>query len=153
MVNLFIKGVHFYKYSAVFENVKIAIYVICVIVCLFTFINLFDLSVNNIDSRKKDIGIYRTLGMSVKQVVALNYIEIGFLIIFSGFCGIVLGTPIGKILCKTLADLTRSNYIKYVFPIKYFFVYTSAIIIIAYIMKNYIKEYINKVSIVDNIYR
>ncbi len=144
---------YYEQLKGVFENVKIAIYVICVIVCLFTFINLFDLSVNNIDSRKKDIGIYRTLGMSVKQVVALNYIEIGILIILSGFCGIVLGTPIGKILCKTLADLTRSNYIKYVFPTKYCFIYISAIIIIAYIMKSYIKEYINKVSIVDNIYR
>ena len=136
----------------VFAKVRVAIYIVCIIVCLFTLINMFDLTVNNMEKRKKDIGIYRALGMSDRQVSILNYIEIGFLIILSGLGGILIGTPLGRAICKILADTMRSEYLVYVFPLRFLIVYIIALILIVLIMRRYIKAYVTNVQIVENIY-
>ena len=136
----------------VFAKVRVAIYIVCIIVCLFTLINMFDLTVNNMEKRKKDIGIYRALGMSDRQVSVLNYIEIGFLIILSGLGGIVIGTPLGRAICKILADTMRSEYLVYVFPLRFLIVYIIALILIVLIMRRYIRAYVTNVQIVENIY-
>ncbi|MCR5803249.1 MAG: ABC transporter permease [Clostridia bacterium] len=136
----------------VFAKVRVAIYIVCIIVCLFTLINMFDLTVNNMEKRKKDIGIYRALGMSDRQVCILNYIEIGFLIILSGIGGIVIGTPLGRAICKIMADTMRSEYLVYVFPLRFLIVYIVALILIVLIMRRYIRAYVTNVQIVENIY-
>lgn len=74
--------------------------------------------------------------MSMRQLGILNYIEVGALIVVSGIGGIVIGTPLGKLLCQIIADLMRSNYMVYVFPVKYCLIYFIAILLIALAMEN-----------------
>lgn len=134
-----------------FRNVKIAIYVVCIIICMFTLINVFDLLVNNLVKRQRDIGVYRTLGMSMKQLSALNYVETGFFIVFSGMGGILIGTPLSCFLCKTIAELFNSSYLVYVFPVGYCTVYILFIFVIYLVMKKYVKEFVEKVQIMDSL--
>lgn len=144
---------YYYQLIELFGNVKIAVYIVCVIICLFTLINMFDSLVNNLAKRQKDIGIYRALGMSIKQINTLNYIEMFFYILFSGLGGILIGTPLGYFLCIKVAETLRSSYLVYVFPVKYLVIYLLFIFIICMVMKKYVKEYISKVQIIDNICR
>lgn len=138
--------------KTIFAKVRVAIYIVCIIVCLFTLINMFDLTVNNMEKRKKDIGIYRALGMSDRQVNILNFIEIGFLIIMSGLGGIVIGMPLGRAVCNMLAESMRSEYLVYAFPLRFLIVYVAALIIIALVMRKYIRACVTNVQVVKNIY-
>lgn len=144
---------YYHQLDKLFRDAQISIYVICVIICLFTLINMFDSLANNLVKRQKDIGIYRALGMTVSQINVLNYIEMGFYVLFSGLGGILIGIPLGYFLCTKVAEALRSSYLVYVFPAKYLIVCLLFLFLIFMIMKKYVNVFVNKVQIVDNIYR
>lgn len=101
----------------------------------FTSINLINTNMANNDSRKKEFGILRALGMNNKQLKQMIQIEEAILIIVPCIFSIFMGIPLSYFLCNKFD--ASFHCIKFAIPIETIILYIILLLIIQGILVIY----------------
>ncbi|HSJ55063.1 MAG TPA: ABC transporter permease, partial [Anaerolineae bacterium] len=84
---------------------QLAIYVLSAVLIGIALVNVFNSSLLAVREKVRDVGIYKTVGMTPGQVVAMVGTSAGLL----GLVSAVLGIPIGLLLTTGLMDLLTAS--------------------------------------------
>jgi len=104
------------QYQSVFSTISAAAYALLAVVILFSIINLANTSITNILSRRKELGLFRAVGLDGKQLCQMIGIEIAFQTLGSFAASVVCGSLIGKAICSAVGNLPGFHFVDYRFP-------------------------------------
>lgn len=85
---------------------QLAIYVLSAVLIGIALINVFNSSLLAVREKVRDVGIYKTVGMTPGQVVAMVGTSAGLL----GLASAILGIPVGLLLTTSLMDTLTASY-------------------------------------------
>ncbi|RPI58145.1 MAG: ABC transporter permease, partial [Chloroflexi bacterium] len=85
---------------------QLAIYVLSAVLIGIALVNVFNSSLLAVREKVRDVGIYKTVGMTPGQVVAMVGTSAGLL----GLVSAVVGIPVGLLLTTGLMDLLTASY-------------------------------------------
>lgn len=95
------------------------------IVC-FSFINLINTLIMNILTRRQELAMMQSIGMSSRQLAVMLHSEGIILAIGNIFITLVLGTSLGYLLIQAMRDI-GTEYFHYHFPVWYLLGYALII--------------------------
>lgn len=138
-------------YSDSFRKINVALYIILVFIFIFALINLINSLITNLITRKEELGILRSVGMTEKQLSAMLQIECFCYIVSTLIITFTIGTLLGFILCKVFNTIGAFGIVTYHFPIKEVSLFTVLLFIIQFIYGILVSRYMGKQYLVEYI--
>jgi len=105
------------QYKSVFSTISAAAYALLAVIIMFSVINLVNTSMTNIISRRKEMGLFRAIGLDSKQLSGMIGFENGFQTFGSFAASIVGGLVIGKAICSAIGNVPGFSFVDYTFPV------------------------------------
>lgn len=131
------------------QKIKIQIYGISAFVILFSVLNLINMMIGNITTRKRELSMLESIGMEERQIRKMLFWEsIQFVfpaIIITLFVGSAAGYSLVCILKKT------AGYMEYRFPVIPSMLYIVGVILIPVVISYISLKGQNKISLVERI--
>ena len=149
IVSVFFDDLH--EYQAYFHNIKVAITVVTVLICLFAFINLLNTCITNTVIRRHDYALLEAAGMTKAQIQQTQRAEnrIYFSCSLIGSC--IVGIPLGFFLCGKISEIPGLSYVSYQFPWLFLIFYLVLILMVHAVVTKYQKRILMKQSVVERI--
>lgn len=100
----------------------------------FGVVNLINMTLSNQISRKKEIAVMRSIGLTNSQlyhifiIEGISYIVVSFTII------LLIGIPISVLLCKYLGNLLGGGIMIYKFPMTEMLMYILVLVVLEFIL-------------------
>lgn len=104
------------QYKSVFSTISLAAYALLAVIVMFSIINLVNTSMTNIISRRKEMGLFRAIGLDSRQLYHMIGFENGFQTLGSFAASIVGGLIIGKAICSAVGNVPGFSFVEYTFP-------------------------------------
>lgn len=123
----------------------LAAFIIC-----FSFINLINTLIMNILTRKQELAMMESIGMSGRQLTVMLQGEGIILAVGNIFITLLLGTTLGYLLIQAMRDI-GTEYFHYHFPVWYLLGYTLVILILPMIISGVQIHSFKKDSLVDRL--
>ena len=105
------------QYKSVFSTISAAAYALLAVIITFSIINLVNTSMTNIISRRKEMGLFRAIGLDSKQLSHMIGFENGFQTFGSFAASVAGGLVIGKAICSAVGNVPGFSFVDYTFPI------------------------------------
>ena len=105
------------QYKSVFSTISAAAYALLAVIITFSIINLVNTSMTNIISRRKEMGLFRAIGLDSKQLSHMIGFENGFQTFGSFAASVAGGLVIGKAICSAVGNVPGFSFVGYTFPI------------------------------------
>lgn len=133
------------------HNAKIIITAITILICLFAFVNLLNTCITNTVMRQHDYALLEAAGMTKEQIKQMQGIENQTYFSGSLIGSLVMGIPMGFLLCSKIAELPGLSYITYRFPWTFVLFYILFVIVVRTIVTVYQKNILMEQSVVERI--
>ena len=128
--------------------VKIFLYGFITVITLIGVTNIFNTITTNMNLRKKEFAMLKSIGMTKKEFNRMIRLES----IFYGVKSLVIGIPIGILLSYGIYDIFKDNMeMEYVLPIKAIVMAIVFVAIVIGIIMKYSMNKINKQNIIETI--
>ena len=134
--------------NAVVLVVSIFLYGFIAVITLIGITNIFNTITTNMNLRKKEFAMLKSIGMTKKEFNRMIRLES----IFYGIKSLVIGIPIGVILSYGMYNVFKNNMdMVYVLPIKAILISVVFVGIVIGIIMKYSMNKINKQNIIETI--
>lgn len=125
---------------------------ISLFIFLFAIVNLINMLLSNFNSRKQELSIMRSVGMTKKQLNKMFLIEGGIYVVISVGITIIIGTPISMLICKYFGEFIGMGEAAYQFPSIQILLYGVFLIILQSAFSQWFVKSINKLSISEQLH-
>lgn len=139
------------QYKSVFSTISAAAYALLAVIIMFSVINLVNTSMTNIISRRKEMGLFRAIGLDSKQLSHMIGFENGFQTLGSFAASIVGGLVIGKAICSTIGNVPGFSFVDYTFPIVSVCFYFLLVFALQFILTKWASLYCKQNSVVEQL--
>lgn len=134
--------------NAVVLVISIFLYGFIGVITLIGITNIFNTITTNMNLRKKEFAMIKSIGMTKKEFNRLIRLES----IFYGLKSLIIGIPIGIILSYGMYTIFRNNMeMEYVLPYKSIVISIVFVVIIIGIIMKYSMSKINKQNVIETI--
>ena len=134
--------------NAVVLVISIFLYGFIGVITLIGITNIFNTITTNMNLRKKEFAMLKSIGMTKKEFNRMIRLES----IFYGVKSLVIGIPIGLVLSYGMYNVFRNSMeIEYVLPYKSIAVAVIFVAVIIGIIMRYSMSKINKQNIIETI--
>ena len=124
------------------------VFVIIGVITLIGITNIFNTITTNMNLRKKEFAMLKSIGMTKKEFNRMIRLES----IFYGLKSLIIGIPIGIILSYGMYIIFRNNMeMEYVLPYKSIVISIVFVVIIIGIIMKYSMSKINKQNVIETI--
>ena len=139
------------QYKSVFSTISIAAYALLAVIIMFSIINLVNTSMTNIISRRKEMGLFRAVGLDGRQLYHMIGFENAFQTLGSFAVSLVCGLGIGKVMCSAVGNVPGFSFVDYTFPAASALLYFFLVCIIQLALTKWAGMYCRKDSVVEQL--
>ena len=139
------------QYKSVFSTISLAAYALLAVIIMFSIINLVNTSMTNIISRRKDMGLFRAIGLDSRQLYRMIGFENGFQTLGSFAASIVGGLMIGKAICSAVGNVPGFSFVEYTFPAVSVVFYFLLVFALQFVLTKWAGLYCRRNSVVEQL--
>ena len=139
------------KYKSVFSTISLAAYALLAVIIMFSIINLVNTSMTNIISRRKEMGLFRAIGLDSRQLYRMIGFENGFQTLGSFAASIVGGLIIGKAICSAIGNAPGFSFVEYTFPAVSVVFYFLLVFALQFVLTKWAGLYCRRNSVVEQL--
>ena len=139
------------QYKSVFSTISIAAYALLAVIVIFSIINLANTSMTNIISRKKEMGLFRAVGLSHRQLYHMIGFENAFQTVGSFAASLICGLGIGKAICSAIGNVPGFSFVNYTFPVVPVLLYVLLVFMLQLALTKWAGRYCRKNSVVEQL--
>ena len=139
------------QYKSVFSTISLAVYALLAVIIMFSIINLVNTSMTNIISRRREMGLFRAIGLDSRQLYRMIGFENGFQTLGSFAASIVGGLMIGKAICSAVGDVPGFSFVEYTFPAVSVVFYFLLVFALQFVLTKWAGLYCRRNSVVEQL--
>ena len=139
------------QYKSVFSTISLAAYALLAVIIMFSIINLVNTSMTNIISRRKEMGLFRAIGLDSRQLYRMIGFENGFQTLGSFAASIVGGLIIGKAICSAVGNVPGFSFVEYTFPAVSVVFYFLLVFALQFVLTKWAGLYCRRNSVVEQL--
>ena len=139
------------QYKSVFSTISIAAYALLAVIVIFSIINLANTSMTNIISRRKEMGLFRAVGLSHRQLYHMIGFENSFQTVGSFAASLICGLGIGKAICSAVGIVPGFSFVNYTFPVVPVLLYVLLVFMLQLALTKWAGRYCRKNSVVEQL--
>lgn len=139
------------QYKSVFSTISLAAYALLTVIVMFSIINLVNTSMTNIISRRKEMGLFRAIGLDSRQLYHMIGFENGFQTLGSFAASIVGGLMIGKAICSAVGNVPGFSFVEYTFPAVSVAFYFLLVFALQFVLTKWAGLYCRRNSVVEQL--
>ena len=139
------------QYKSVFSTISLAAYALLAVIIMFSIINLVNTSMTNIISRRKEMGLFRAIGLDSRQLYHMIGFENGFQTLGSFAASIVGGLMIGKAICSAVGNVPGFSFVEYTFPAVSVVFYFLLVFALQFVLTKWAGLYCRRNSVVEQL--
>ena len=139
------------QYKSVFSTISLAAYALLAVIIMFSIINLVNTSMTNIIPRRKEIGLFRAIGLDSRQLYHMIGFENGFQTLGSFAASIVGGLIIGKAICSAVGNVPGFSFVEYTFPAVSVVFYFLLVFALQFVLTKWAGLYCRRNSVVEQL--
>ena len=139
------------QYKSVFSTISIAAYALLAVIVIFSIINLANTSMTNIISRRKEMGLFRAVGLSHRQLYHMIGFENSFQTVGSFAASLICGLGIGKAICSAIGNVPGFSFVNYTFPVVPVLLYVLLVFMLQLALTKWAGRYCRKNSVVEQL--
>lgn len=139
------------QYKSVFSTISLAAYALLAVIIMFSIINLVNTSMTNIISRRKEMGLFRAIGLDSRQLYRMIGFENGFQTLGSFAASIVGGLMIGKAICSAVGNVPGFSFVVYTFPAVSVVFYFLLVFALQFVLTKWAGLYCRRNSVVEQL--
>lgn len=139
------------SYEAYFDNARLAVSVLAVLILVFAFLNLLNTCIVNSVIRQRDFALLAAVGMTRQQLVQAQRVENVVYFGASFFGSWLIGGALGWAICRWLSDMPGLGYIHYQFPIAFLLCYALFVAVSAFAVQHWQTHRLAEKSIVEQL--
>ena len=139
------------QYKSVFSTISLAAYALLAVIIMFSIINLVNTSMTNIISRRKEMGLFRAIGLDSRQLYRMIGFENGFQTLGSFAASIVGGLIIGKAICSAVGNVPGFSFVEYTFPAISVVFYFLLVFALQFVLTKWAGLYCRRNSVVEQL--
>ena len=139
------------QYKSVFSTISIAAYALLAVIVIFSIINLTNTSMTNIISRRKEMGLFRAVGLSHRQLYHMIGFENAFQTVGSFAASLICGLEIGKAICSAVGIVPGFSFVNYTFPVVPVLLYVLLVFMLQLALTKWAGRYCRKNSVVEQL--
>ena len=139
------------QYKSVFSTISLAAYALLAVIIMFSIINLVNTSMTNIISRRKEMGLFRAIGLDSRQLYRMIGFENGFQTLGSFAASIVGGLMIGKAICSAVGNVPGFSFVEYTFPAVSVVFYFLLVFALQFVLTKWAGLYCRRNSVVEQL--
>ena len=139
------------QYKSVFSTISAAAYALLAVIITFSIINLVNTSMTNIISRRKEMGLFRAIGLDSKQLSHMIGFENGFQTLGSFAASVAGGLAVGKAICSAVGNIPGFSFVGYTFPIVSVCLYFLLALALQCILTKWASLYCRQNSVVEQL--
>ena len=139
------------QYKSVFSTISAAAYALLAVIITFSIINLVNTSMTNIISRRKEMGLFRAIGLDSRQLYHMVGFENGFQTLGSFAASIVGGLIIGKAICSAVGNMPGFSFVEYTFPAVSVVFYFLLVFSLQFVLTKWAGLYCRRNSVVEQL--
>ena len=139
------------QYKSVFSTISIAAYALLAVIVIFSIINLANTSMTNIISRRKEMGLFRAVGLSHRQLYHMIRFENSFQTVGSFAASLICGLGIGKAICSAIGNVPGFSFVNYTFPVVPVLLYVLLVFMLQLALTKWAGRYCRKNSVVEQL--
>ncbi len=139
------------QYKSVFSTISIAAYALLAVIVIFSIINLANTSMTNIISRRKEMGLFRAVGLSHRQLYHMIGFENAFQTVGSFAASLICGLGIGKAICSAIGNVPGFSFVNYTFPVVPVLLYVLLVFMLQLALTKWAGQYCRKNSVVEQL--
>ena len=139
------------QYKSVFSTISIAAYALLAVIVIFSIINLANTSMTNIISRRKEMGLFRAVGLSHRQLYHMIGFENAFQTVGSFAASLICGLGIGKAICSAIGNVPGFSFVNYTFPVVPVLLYVLLVFMLQLALTKWAGRYCRKNSVVEQL--
>ena len=139
------------QYKSVFSTISIAAYALLAVIVMFSIINLVNTSMTNIISRRKEMGLFRAVGLGNRQLYHMIGFENAFQTLGSFAASLICGLGIGKAICSAVGNVPGFSFVNYTFPAVPVLLYVLLVFILQLALTKWAGLYCRKDSVVEQL--
>ncbi len=139
------------QYKSVFSTISIAAYALLAVIVIFSIINLVNTSMTNIISRRKEMGLFRAVGLSHRQLYHMIGFENAFQTVGSFAASLICGLGIGKAICSAVGIVPGFSFVNYTFPVVPVLLYVLLVFMLQLALTKWAGRYCRKNSVVEQL--
>ena len=139
------------QYKSVFSTISLAAYALLAVIIMFSIINLVNTSMTNIISRRKEMGLFRAIGLDSRQLYHMIGFENGFQTLGSFAASIVGGLIIGKAICSAVGNVPGFSFVEYTFPAISVVFYFLLVFALQFVLTKWAGLYCRRNSVVEQL--
>ena len=95
---------------------------------LFGVVNLANMTLSNQLSRRRELCMMRSVGMTKRQLYQVLTSEGMFYVLFSTCIALVVGTPVAVWICRWMGEAMMGQVLSYQFPIGQMLLYIGVLV-------------------------
>ncbi len=139
------------QYKSLFGAISVAVSVLLAVLVLFGIINLVNTSMTNIISRRREMGLFRAVGMESRQMHHMIRFEHVFQIFGSFAASFVCGLVLGRAVCAAIGNVPGFGFVNYTFPAVPILMYGLLVFMLQLALTKWAVLYCRKNSVVEQI--
>ena len=139
------------QYKSVFSTISIAAYALLAVIVMFSIINLVNTSMTNIISRRKEMGLFRAVGLGSRQLYHMIGFENAFQTLGSFAASLICGLGIGKAICSAVGNVPGFSFVNYTFPAVPVLLYVLLVFMLQLALTKWAGLYCRKDSVVEQL--
>ena len=139
------------QYKSVFSTISIAAYALLAVIVMFSIINLVNTSMTNIISRRKEMGLFRAVGLDNRQLYHMIGFENAFQTLGSFAASLICGLGIGKAICSAVGNVPGFSFVNYTFPAVPVLLYVLLVFMLQLALTKWAGLYCRKDSVVEQL--
>ena len=139
------------QYKSVFSTISIAAYALLAVIVMFSIINLVNTSMTNIISRRKEMGLFRAVGLGSRQLYHMIGFENAFQTLGSFAASLICGLGIGKAICSAVGNVPGFSFVNYTFPAVPVLLYVLLVFMLQLALTKWVVLYCRKDSVVEQL--
>jgi len=124
--------------------------IVAMIVVCFSFINLVNTTITNFLSRRQEIGMLQSIGLSKKQLIKMLCYEGLIYAVFATLVTLILGLGLGFLSIQAVVK-TINPYFNYSVPWLVVLIYLAILLVVQFILISYTTGSLKKQSLVEQI--
>ncbi|GFI43511.1 hypothetical protein IMSAGC018_01185 [Lachnospiraceae bacterium] len=139
------------QYKSVFSTISIAAYALLAVIVMFSIINLVNTSMTNIISRRKEMGLFRAVGLGSRQLYHMIGFENAFQTLGSFAASLICGLGIGKAIFSAVGNVPGFSFVNYTFPAVPVLLYVLLVFMLQLALTKRAGLYCRKDSVVEQL--
>lgn len=122
-----------HRWSGMYDTLFVSIIGISVFIMMFSSISLINTLITNIMTRKQELSVLQSIGMTKRQLNKMLYCEAGWIAVWNIFITLLLGGILGFLLIRGLHSVGMS-YLLWNYPIRFSVLYAVVVLVMPVII-------------------